>query len=109
MPGGMPVFDGAGRMEFLAAAQAASFPALATYVVAVVLIRVFRWRRIDPLHLLGGAVGIVVAAGLAAQFGLDGSARSIVYGLAAGLGVGLFRWFGNRFPQVEAQRLQQPG
>jgi hypothetical protein len=96
-------------MAFLEAAQAASFPALAIYVVAVMLIRVFQWRRVDPLHLLGGAVGIVVAAGLVAQFGLDGSARSIVFGLAAGLGIGLFRWFGICFPGREAKRLQQPG
>jgi len=91
-------------MEFLAAAKAAAFPALATYVVAVVLLRVFRWRRIDPLHLLGGTVGCVVGAGLAAQFGLGGSVRSIAFGLAAGLGVGLFRWFGSRFPQGGMQR-----
>ncbi|MBO9717694.1 MAG: hypothetical protein J7507_13030 [Pseudoxanthomonas sp.] len=96
-------------MAFLDAAQAASFPALATYVVAVMLIRVFRWRRVDPLHLLGGVAGIVVAAGLVAQFALDGSARSLVFGLAAGLGIGLFRWFGRCFPGGEAQRLQQPG
>jgi hypothetical protein len=85
-------------MEFIAAAQEASFAALAVYVVFFVLAHLFNWRRFDPRAMLGLVVGCVVGAGLVAQFELAGIVRYLAYGAAVGAGIWLFQWLGRRFP-----------
>ena len=90
-------------MGFLEAAKEACFPALVTYVVAVLLAHIFRRRNFNHLALLGAVSGLVVGDGIVAQFSL--SERAIWVPIVIGSIVLFFYLFGlvaKRFPLTDA-------